>query len=89
MVPEPQHRNAFGHQKLRPFLIVGTPRFCVVLSTVQLYRQLLFMTVEIEDIRPHRMLTAKFTTNHLPVTQQAPQQRFGNGLLRPQGSGVF
>ena len=53
----------------------------IVLSAVQLYRQLYNRTVEVQNIGANTILPKKFHSVELPVTHMSPKNFFSVGLL--------
>jgi deoxycytidylate deaminase len=60
--------NTTGCQKDLALFVVLYPCALIVLSPVQLDIELVFMAVEVEDIRTNRVLTTELQTTELTTT---------------------
>src|SRR3989338_2704718 len=63
-------------------------RFCVMLSSIQFDRDLLFRTIKVENILADRKLSSEFQIHQIPATKMRPQQSLDISLLLTQVSRV-
>jgi len=76
--------NTVRCQECLILFVVLYPRALIVLPTVQLDAELVFMAVEVENVRTNRVLTTEFYTAELTATQTVPQEFFRVSLLTTQ-----
>lgn len=69
VVPKPFHPKAVTPKKSRAYLIGGHACFEAMLTSVKLDDELCFKAHEVNDVRPDRLLTAKFDACEAAVTK--------------------
>ena len=74
IVPEPQHPDSLFCQVFVTSGVSPAPGVLVVLSPIQLHRQLQLMAVEVKDVGREGILPAELGIGELPASQQSPQE---------------
>ena len=75
-------------QALR-FKVMGSPEIILtilrdrMLPPIRFHDQLRLMTIEIEDVTPHRHLPAELEASKPPISQQRPETLLGISGMRP------
>lgn len=83
-VPKAQDLDSFALQFRVPARIPFTVFRHAVLTPVQLDVQTCLHTKEVEDIFAEGMLSSEFVSGKLSITQPAPKQLFGPGVMFAQ-----
>ena len=86
-IPETQRLDVLLRQKFRAHGIALQPFRQAVLGTVQLHIQPRRRTIEIQDVIPDRMLSAKFETRKPMAAQRPPQISFRVRLVTTKLAG--
>jgi len=84
--PKPQHFDTVRLQKSIPDTVGNLMSRQAVLKTVYLNVQFCFVAKEIQNVRPDRMLAAKFAFGKAVVAQPRPHQSFAPGFAFAQGA---
>jgi hypothetical protein len=73
-------------QEYRSDFILLLTFLCVMLSTIKFYTELVIMTIKIEDVVSHRVLTSEFESQQLTAAENAPKKFFCVRLIFTQPS---
>ena len=71
-------------QKIRTPIVVRLSRFRIVRRAIQLDRQLLRGTIEVQYVRPNTMLTPELAAAQLPLLQMRPEEGFFGREVRAE-----
>jgi hypothetical protein len=83
-VPESKHLDATRCQKSIAFDVLGLLLRRAVLQAVRFNVHPSIQTEEVKDVRPERMLTAKFVAGEPPLAQPTPEKFLGPRVLLAQ-----
>ena len=89
MVPESDDVNPRLPQHKGPLLVVQYGCILIVLPTVQFNYHCCFVAVEIEDVRPVRMLPPELEASQLAASEQHPEELLRIGLVSAEGAGIL
>jgi len=81
VIPEPQHTEGFAVKKLCSLAVVLSD--VRVLTTVDLDHQTVRKADEIENVTPHRLLSADLEPRQLSTAENAPERSLGDCHLSP------
>jgi len=82
VIVEPQHSEPSPFEKPCPLLVLFDPIRLQMLAAIDLDYQLQLFAAEIQDVWPD-LLAAKLRTSELTRTEEAPDEGFGVGRVRP------
>src|SRR2546421_862388 len=87
MVPEAYNLDSLLGEKLVAFFIARTAVRQSVFTAIQFNSQLCERAVEIEEVRPTRVLAPEFEIIEATIAEQVPEASFGLGGFLPEAPG--
>jgi hypothetical protein len=84
MIPKPQHGDSLISEDLRAPFITNLTKPIIMPAAIEFDRELCCRTIEIECVRADWVLTAKFVSGKISVSEMAPKSALSVGCLLSQ-----